>query len=221
VSHVLDSGLADAQRTLIANAIATKLAPLKLQTLGGSSTGFLEAIEIVSFAIDGKHDDHGIDMLLELLKDRMPAVAIAPIGLRNKPAGGIGKGLAELDVDVYFVSAHRRELVEGRATMDPAAIANDARDPGIFVTVELVWALLQDQDLGLGTGIQQLKLQHETELLTSRQETVWKQEWKIAVARDVNLYRGLTEKFTTAHTTLKPTGDEPAAKHMVEDTPIG
>jgi hypothetical protein len=43
------------------------------------------------------------------------------------------------------------------------------------------------------------------------------------VQRDANMYRGLTQKFTNAHTTLRQAApsDEPANKHIVEDTTVG
>jgi hypothetical protein len=69
------------------------------------------------------------------------------------------------------VSTHRRDLTEGRATMDAIATADDSADPGIFATVELAWALLYDADLGLGGHFAQLKLASEGELSTDAEKT--------------------------------------------------
>lgn len=222
MSHTFDSGLAAPMRTLIANAAVAKLLPLKLATLGGAANGFLEDVFVIGFAVE-KGDSHAIDMLWDATGGRSPVVVIAPSSLRKTGASGIGHTVGDLDVDVMIVSTHRRSVTEGRATTDAISTADDSADPGIFATLELVWAFLFDVDLGLGGKIAQLKFDREYELDTHEAVTIWKQEWKIQVERNVNLARGITQKFLTAHTTLKQSAptDEPAAKRIIEDTTVG
>lgn len=222
MSQTFDSGLADSLRALLANAIKTKLLPLATPKAGGSS-GFLEAIEVIAFGIVNENDAHKLDMLWDRFQGSTPAIAIFPGAMKPKQAGGPGKSRGPLVVDLYYVTSHRRDPTDGRATMDAIAAGDNTADPGIFATLELAWARLYDADLGLGQHFAQLKLEDEDEIDTNAEYTVWKQVWSIDVSRDANMYRGLTQKFTNAHTTLKqsqPT-DEPASKRIVEDTVVG
>lgn len=208
MSHVFDSGLSDAQRSLIAAAITTKLRPLLLSTLGGAANGFLELIATVGFTIDGKHDDYGLDLLMEQISAKAPSIAISPGAMVLAQAGGPGKSRGDLTIDLYFVSTHNRDLTEGRITSDAATAIADTADPGIFATVELAWALLFDVDLGVD-HVQQLKLHREEELISDAQKTIWKQEWRVSVTRDANMYRGLVQQLLGINTTLVQTGLDP------------
>jgi len=221
VSHVFDSGLADSQRTLIANAMIAKLAPLKILALGGSTAGFLEQVLTIPFTIDGKHDEYGIDLMWQELAGKSPAVAIAPAGMTLTQAGGPGRSRGELAIDVYVISTHGRDVTEGRATSDAIAAADDSADPGIFATLELVWALLFDLDLGVGSHVQQLKLHSEDELITDEEKTIWVQKWKVTVTRDANMYRGMIQKLTELHTTMRQSGLDPDPIPVIEDTTVG
>lgn len=223
MSHTFDSELADTLRTLLANAIKTKLTPLLAPGLGGSADGFIETIITIAFGIKNESDSVKLDMLWNVIGGRTPAIAVFPGAMKPKQAGGPGKSRGPIFVDLYYVSSHRRDATEGRATMDAIAAADDTADPGMFAMLELAWARLYDVDLGLGTHFGQLKLQDEDELDTNEEYTVWKQEWSIDVARDANMYRGLAQKLTNARTTLKQSAptDEPADKRIVEDTIVG
>lgn len=218
MSHTFDSGLADALRTLLGNAIKTKLAPL-LSTSGG----FVEATEVIAFGIQSAIDAHKLDLLWDTFKGRTPAIAIFPGAMKPKPTGGPGKSRGPMVVDLYYVTTHRRDPTEGRATMDAIAVGDDTADPGIFATLELAWARLVDVDLGVGAMFGQLKLEDEDEIDTNLEYTVWKQTWSIDVSRDANMYRGITEKFTNARTTMRQSepSDEPTSKLIVEDTIVG
>lgn len=218
MSHTFDTGLPNALRTILGNAIKTKLTPL-LTTSGG----FVEAVEVIAFGIQSAHDGHKLDLLWDSFKGRTPAIAIFPGAMKPKSTGGVGKSRGPITVDLYYVTTHRRDTTEGRATMDAIATADDTADPGIFATLELAWARLSDVELGAGALFGQLKLEDEDEIDTNLEYTVWKQTWSIDASRDANMYRGLTQKFTNARTTLKqsqPT-DEPASKRIVENTIIG
>lgn len=218
MTHVFDSGMADAQRTLIAQAITTKLQPLLLSTLGGAANGFLEAISTIAFTIDGKHDDYGIGLLESQLQGKSPAVVISPGSMVLTQAGGPGKSRGDLAIDIYIVSAHGRDVTDGRATGDAAAAISDAADPGIFAIVELVWALLFDCDLGIGSHVQQLKLHREDELITDDQLSIWKQEWRVSVTRDANMYRGITQLLLGINTTVAQSGLDPDPVPVLANT---
>lgn len=216
MSHTFDSGLTDAMRTLLANKIVEKLTPLLAPGLGGAADGFIEVLAIIPFGIDSKHDVHELDLLWEMVGNRSPAVAIFPGTLRPRHHGGIGNSHGDLNVELYFVSTHRRNLVEGRLTMDAIATADDTADPGIFATVELVWARLQDLQLGLGTKFGPLVIETEGQLSTDMERTIWKQEWRVQQQRDANMYRGLSQKFLEARTSLRQSApsDEPISARV-------
>lgn len=223
MSHAFDSNLTDALRTLLANAVKAKLTPLLVQGKGGEAGGFLEAIEVIGFGIAGAHDGHKLDMLWDRFQGNTPAVAIFPGALKPKQAGGPGKSRGPISLELYYVTTHRRDATDGRATMDAIAAGDDSADPGVFAMIELCWARLFDASLGLGGQFSELKLEDEDEIETTLEYTVWKQVYSVDVSRDANMYRGLTQKLTTLHTTLKqsqPT-DEPVGKRIVEDTTVG
>lgn len=223
MSHTYDSALLAPQRTLIANAMITMLRPLTIPGLGlgGAADGFLEAVISTATGIDSKQDEDEIDLLWSELGARSPAVAICPRDLKVDPTGGPGQGQGELSIDVYFVTGHERGVTEGRAEGDAIAAASDAADPGMWALLELVWARLYDQKpVGLGTWARELKLVREFEVITAENFTLWKQEWRMKITRNANMYRGLLQKVTDFKTTLEPVGDEPAAKHMKLDSDV-
>lgn len=218
--HTFDTGHTSPQRKLIVQKMIDALTPLKLQSLGGSAIGFLEAVIPISYRVDRSDEDFAIGQLMLDLGGKSPAVAIAPLDLRAKQAGGPGRAVGELEIEVYIVSSHMRELTEGRASTDAIATADITGDPGIWAILELVWMYLFDIKMGTAT-VHELKLEREAEIVTDEKVTIWKQEWAIQVGRDVNLYRGLAQMFTNAKTTLNPTDDQPDTQNIKVDTTVG
>jgi hypothetical protein len=85
--------------------------------------------------------------------------------------------------------------------------------------LEAAWQLLLNLDLGKrATPLVRLAENH---LISDEQQTVWRQHWQTMITLDVNLNRNVTQLLQLMVTTLKPTGDEPDALHMVEDSPVG
>lgn len=220
MSRTFDTGLTSPQRTLLVNAIISKLQPMKLQSLGGTDPkGFLEQIVPISWRVR-EQDDWTIDLLWQRLNGRTPSIAVAALDLHCEQAGGPARGVGELEVQLYFLWNHPRDLTEGRMTSDAIAAADDTADPGMYAALELAWMYLFDVDLGV-KSVHELKLRHEAEVITNEKGTIWRQEWRVLVGRDANLYRGITQKFTNAVTELDPTGDQPQQLDMKVNTTVG
>lgn len=220
MSRTFDSGLAAPQRSLIQAAIIQKLAPLKLQTLGGTDPkGFCQAIIPTSWRVR-RELEGSVDLLWRVCNGRAPAICVAPLDLHPDQAGGPGRSVGELEIDLYFVSNHKRSLVEGRATADAIAAAADTADPGLYAMMELAWMYLFDVDLAIPT-VHELKLHGEFEVDTVEKYTIWRQEWRALLGRDADMYRGITQKFTNAVTELDPTDDQPPALDIKLNTTVG
>lgn len=209
-----DSGLPSPIRTLVRNAVIVRLAPL---TVAGG--GWLKVIPI-GFTVKGPHDELGIDLLWNELNGRTPAIAVACTKCVDDEAGAADRTTGTQQIDLYFVSSHRRGLTEGRTSGDAAAAASNATDPGLDAALELAWMFLLDVDLGLGTGVRGLRRREEDELIADNEKTIWYQTWQVWISRDVNKLRASVLALTQLHTTLKPVGDEPAPRHIVVDTDV-
>lgn len=215
-----DTGHAAPQRKLIADKIIEKLTPLLVPGAGGAVDGFLEALIPIGYRVDRSEEDLAVDMLWDDIGRKSPAVAVAPLDLRSTQAGGPGRAQGELEIEIYVVSSHRRGTTEGRMSGDAIAAGDNTADPGIWAILELVWSRLFDIKMGIAT-VHELKLEREAEVITDPTKTIWKMQWSIVVGRDANLYRGLTQKFTNARTTLNPTDDQPNAQNIKVNTTVG
>ena len=51
-------------------------------------------------------------------------------------------------------------------------------------------------------------------------KTIWQQTWRVWLTRDVDQLRASVQKLTGLRTMLKPTGDEPEARHLVIDSDV-
>jgi len=201
-ARTYDSGLAGPIRTLVRNAVVAKLAPL-----GVAHSGFLEAIVPIGFEVRG-HDDHSIDLLWNELNGKIPAVGVAALGMAFHASGAPDRSRAELAVEVYVVSSHRRGVTEGRTSSDAAA-ADLTQDPGIDVTLELIWQLLFNADLGIGARANPMKLTREVEIIADNDRTIWAQHWECLVTRDVNKNRDVTQLLTQMVSTLSQSRLDP------------
>ena len=208
-----DSKLPSPVRTLIRNAVIAKLAPL---TVAGG--GWLEAVIPIGFSIKGPHDEVAIDNLWNELNGRTPAIAVATTKLTTEDGGAPDQSIATLLVELYFLSSHRRGLTEGRTEGDVAATASNRNDPGLDAALELAWMYLLGVNLGLGTGVKDPRFVEEDEIISEDDKTIWQQTWRVKLSRNVNQLRASVQKLTGITTTLRPTGDEPAARHIVLDS---
>jgi hypothetical protein len=219
MSRTYDTGLTSPQRTLIQNKIIELLQPLKLLTLGGTDAkGVCQAIVPLAFRVRAEDIDT-ISLLETKLGSKSPAIAVAVLDLDGEQAGGVGRATAELAVELYFLTSHRRDVTEGRATGDAISTADDTADPGIYALLELAWMYLFDSPLGIPT-VHEMKLRHEREVITTERQTLWRQTWHVMVGRDKNMYRGLVQQLTRAVTTLNPTDDTPPSKNIIVDKTI-
>lgn len=210
-----DSELAGPLRTVVRNAFIARLAPLSVA--GG---GWLSQIVPIGFTIKDRNDDLGIDNLYATLNGQTPAIAVATAKLVDDPAGASDRDRGRLVVDLYFMSQHRRDLTEGRTAPDAAATLSRAADPGLDAALELAWMYLLGGDLGLGPQVGLPRFLEEDEIIADADKTIWYQSWQVLATRDANQLRAAVTKLTRMHATLKPTGDEPAPLHMVEDTDV-
>jgi hypothetical protein len=210
-----DSGLQSPILTLIETAVVAKLAPL---TVAGG--GWLPAVIPIGFVIDGKHDEYGIDLLWSELNGRTPAIAVVAGKCQCDPTGAPESSRWRQQIDLYFVSHHRRGLTEGRITGDVAAAASKAADPGLHAALELAWMFLLDADLGLGSSVQSLRLLEQDQLVADHEKSIWQQTWQVLIGRDVNKLRASVQKLTQLAATLKPVSDEPAPRHIVLTTDV-
>lgn len=215
MSWVYDSGLSAPVRTLIRNAVVTKLAPL---TRAGG--GWLETVIPIGYTVKGPSDEAGIDQLYSDLNGRTTAIAVSTAKSVHDLNGTPDRAKARLQIDLYLLSSHRRGLTEGRTAPDVASAGSNARDPGLDAALELAWMFLQDVDLGLGPQVRGLRMLEEEELAFDNEKTIWQQSWQVWVERDVNKLRASVQKLVQLHSTLKPVGDEPVSKHIVEDTNV-
>ena len=118
------------------------------------------------------------------------------------------------------MSSHRRGLTDGRTAGDVAAAASNAADPGLDAALELAWMYLLGVDLGVGSEVADPRFVEEDEIIADTDKTIWQQTWRVWLTRDVDQLRASVQKLTGLRTTLKPTGDEPAARHIVGDSNV-
>lgn len=200
MTWTFDSTLTGPIRTLIRNAVIARLAPLQ------APIGYLEATIPLGFQVRD-HQEDTLDLLYAELGGRTPAIAVAILDQDGESAGAIYRGRGTYDVELYVVSSHRRGLTEGRTMADAAAAASNTRDPGIDTTLELVWMLLEQQDLGLGTQVQVPRFKREHLIIASDELTVWRQHYAVIATRDVNPNRDLTQMVVEFVSTLKTAGE--------------
>jgi hypothetical protein len=60
----------------------------------------------------------------------------------------------------------------------------------------------------------------EDEIVADNDKTIWQQTWRVWLTRDVDQLRASVQKLTGLRTTLKPTDDEPEARHVVVDSNV-
>jgi hypothetical protein len=75
-------------------------------------------------------------------------------------------------------------------------------------------------DLGIGPQVADPRFVEEDEIVADNDKTIWQQTWRVWLTRDVDQLRASVQKLTGLRTTLKPTGDEPAARHLVVDSHV-
>ncbi len=190
MAHTFDTGLANAQRTIIRSGAVSLLSGL-LKVNGG----YLGAVIPWGGVIRSYTDDDGIDLLHTALSGRAPAIALALGDRQSKPAGMGGFNFhGPIEMLAYYYSNHRRDLTEGRVSIDVVAAASAVADPGLEVMMEHGEELLVGQRAG-GTAksIKQIVLMSEEELRTEDTITIWVQRYAITVDRVINPLRGVTE----------------------------
>lgn len=199
-----DTGLAAPQRTLLRNAVITKLGPLL------KSNGlYLTAISPIARMYKGGGDEEGLVLIQRALQGRAPAILVA-LGKATHRAAGMSNdvGQAEVELGVYVVSLHSRDMETGRLTTDVVGAADVTADPGIETMLEHVQQLLEDQDLGVDTIYEPL-IQTEDEVWTGADFTIWEQTYHVLVDRDIKPFRAapIVTSFETTHS--QPDANDP------------
>lgn len=195
--HSFDTVLAAPQRTLLVSGTVTLLAGLK------RPAGYLASVTEWGGVIRSYADDEGIDQLFEALLGQTPAVAIS-LGDRVNKAAGIGgyKSTSELELLVYFLNTHSRNLYGGRQAADVVAAAANTNDPGLHVMLEHVEELLVGQRCGDSASIKQVRLEREVEVRTRNGFTLWCQHYAVTVDRQINEFRSVSQMLNDIRTTL-------------------
>lgn len=203
-----DTGLTRAQRTLLRAAIATRLAPLLV-----ANGGYLRSIKSLPRPLkNGSEDELG--WLGNLVQGQVPCIGIAlgrkdfePTGMDIPPIHFRGK----LEVALYICSNNLRGYVDGRLETDVVAGASASADPGIDTMLEHVEELLlgESYDLGNGRPTSELTFEHEDEVFTGGDVTVWEQRASIWLEREINPDRSITQLVTEIQGlhSLEPTTD--------------
>jgi len=205
-----DSGLVVSQREAAQDAIIARL----VGALGGT-TGFLEAVIPLSFRV---HDDESWDLAHKELRGRFPAIMVGILDRDASSAGGPGRSLGELEVQIIHCSKHMRGTVEGRATTDHVGATSPRGDVGLWGQMELTDALLFDWKIGIKT-IHQLRMVKESEIITMPEYSAWQQVFKLPVERSVDWARGVVVKLERIVSTLKET-TVPAAHDLTFDSDV-
>jgi hypothetical protein len=188
-AHVFDTGLAYAQRSLIRDAIVTRLSAL-LTTAAPSR--YLHAVKPIARPYRGEGDEDGAAILVSALLGQAPAIAVA-LGRKTYEATDAEPYTSRgtIDVAIYVLSKHPRGLVDGRLKTDVAGNAAITADPGIEAMLEHVEELLLGQSLGIA-GVSELRPVDEDEVATADDGTIWEQTYTIGVERQINPSRLMT-----------------------------
>lgn len=229
MAHEFDTGLALPQRTLIRNGVITLLSGL-LRANGG----YLQGVVKFGGVIRSYLDDRGIDQLWHALMGRTPAIAVALGDRSGKPAGiGGQRGVGELELLIYFHTAHGRDYVTGRLEPDVAALASDAKNPGLDVMMEHAEELLVGQRVGAAAvanpvgevnratpSIKQIEFAREEELRTEGAFTLWVHRYTVTVTRFANKLRNVDQIITELNTKTRTSDDAmlPPADPVAEAT---
>lgn len=213
--HAFDTGLSRPQRTIIRAGVVDILSGL-LRANGG----YLSKVIPWGGVIRGYTDEIGIDAIREALNGAAPAIAVA-VGDRVTEPGGMGgynyKGTMELVL--YHYANHAQGLTEGRMVATAKATANTSKDPGLDVMLEHAEELVIGQYVG-GAFVQnvvgeksrrtptvkQIVPTREEELATDKTSTLWAQRFAIAVDRQINAFRGVSQLLESIRTIVRPDG---------------
>lgn len=170
--HVYDTGQAQPQRTQIRNAVIARLQLLSRPTLYARSIAPLS----VRMAGEEIRED-----LVTALQGSHPAILVGLGRGDASPAGGANRSRLEIEVAVYVVTGHGRDMVLGRLAGDVRS-ADVTQDPGVDTMIEHVEELLTGWDMGI-PGVEELRLQSESELFSAVDLTIWEVLFSVRVDR--------------------------------------
>ncbi|HWU91603.1 MAG TPA: hypothetical protein VN253_30255 [Kofleriaceae bacterium] len=191
MAHVYDTGLSTAQRTAIRDALITRLSPL-LRT--STPALYLRAIKTLARPVRGHDDAEAIQALIpHALLGQAPAIGIALGRATFDGAGSLPtENRGELDLALYVISQHHRDVTEGRLYGDPIAAGDVTADPGIWTMLEHARELVAGQDMGVD-GVAEPRLVSEDEIITAADATVWEQRYTVGLTTVLNPSRGVTQ----------------------------
>jgi hypothetical protein len=192
--HAFDTGETKAQRTRVREAVIARIADLRRTA---ASPRYLTAIKALPQPYRGEGDVDGLDMLLAAFNGQAPAVGIA-LGRKTYDEGGLEATAArgEIEVCVYCVSQHQRDLVDGRLAADVNATANLTLDPGIETILEHVEERLAGQELGL-SDVGVLRPSREDIVGVFADITIAELRFTLEVDRTINPARGVAQLVTS------------------------
>lgn len=205
-AHRFDTGLFRSQRSAIRAHIAARLGDL-LKVNGG----YVIAIRDLPRPLRGQMPDE-LAFIAEAVSGTVPAILIAlgrkdfaPLGMDIPPTHFTG----EVEVVLYAVTSSARSLVAGRLTMDGPGAADPTADPGMEAFLEHIEERLAGQTIDLSTT-HELRPQHEDEVYTGGDYTVWEQRYLLVVERELNPERDNTKILVSIEAKNNLDGADPA-----------
>lgn len=222
---VFDTGLDFPQRTLVRRAIVEKLGSL-LTT--ANTPRYLAAIKRLPREIKGEGDADGLDMVKSVLAGKAPSVLVGLGRLRGGNSNDPTEATDTLEVLIYVVSSHMRDIVDGRLEIDGVAEASPTADPGIEVILEHVRQLLRGQALVYEdeeedvqiTATDMMRFVDEDEVATFADFTIWSQRYSIVLSPIVNPNRDEAEVVTSIEGLHVESGTAGLADDEVDIKPL-
>lgn len=202
MTRTFDSGQLGPIRELIRSAIIGKLAPL--QRSPANAQGYAEVIEI-GYALDAHSRDFdlALDMFFQEVQGRSPVIAVAIGGMNSSEAGAAKRNLGDFEVRIYIWDTQRNSPTLGRVKRDVVALVDDRQNPGIDTTLEAVWLLVNQADLGLGPSVFRPRHLRDEQITASLDGLLWQMGFGVTAQRDINPDRGATELLQRMTATVR------------------
>lgn len=188
MAHAFDTGLAAPSRSLIRTRALALLAPL------AAPTGYLAAVVPFGAVVRSWTDDAGIDLLVEALSGRAPAIGVALGDGVSSPQGDRFHFTEDVELLLYHVSNQARDLVTGRLATDVAGAASNQADPGLEVAMAHAKELLVGQFMHASSpAIKHCRPDREAELTSQGAITIWLQTFQVRLSYSINRNRGVAQ----------------------------
>lgn len=212
MAHVYDHGGPSPLRKMLREAIAARLAPLKV-----AEGKYVK--QVCEWPAPGRMDDDSLEfMISHYTQGVFPTVAVA-IGDRNyesRSADGLSlSGI--LAVFVYVLCKHQRSTLS-RQSGDVASAASDTADPGAETILEHVFELLANQAMGVD-GCGKLTPVDETIEAFGDEALIWQLAFNCKTEIRINPDRAASYYLDSVmmHHTIPDSEPGPQVSQLIED----